>query len=136
MKKSFIKIFLFSNFIFSSTAFCFSAFGANISIADATTPNEEPVSQTVVVFMSSAQSFDVEVDYETADGTATKNEDYLPSSGRLTFRPGETVKAIGIAILDDNAAEKKETIIVKLKNTSFGTLRDSQAFVYITDDDS
>ena len=136
MKKSFIKIFLFSKLIFSSTAFCFSAFGANISIADATTPNEEPVSQTVVVFMSSAQSFDVEVDYETADGTATKNEDYLPSSGRLTFRPGETVKAIGIAILDDNAAEKKETIIVKLKNTSFGTLRDSRAFVYITDDDS
>ena len=136
MKKSFIKILLFSKFIFSSTAFCFSAFGANISIADATTPNEEPVSQTVVVFMSSAQSFDVEVHYETADGTATKNEDYLPSSGRLTFRPGETVKAISIAILDDNVAEKKETIIVELKNTSFGTLRDSQAFVYITDDDS
>ena len=136
MKKYFIKISLFSKIIFSSLAFCFSAFGANISIADATTPNEEPVSQTVVVFMSSAQSFDVEVDYETADGTATKNEDYLPSSGRLTFRPGETVKAISIAILDDNVAEKKETIIVELKNTSFGTLRDSRAFVYITDDDS
>ena len=86
--------------------------------------------------MSSAQSFDVEVDYETTDGTATKNEDYLPVSGRLTFRPGETVKAISIAILDDNAAEKKETIIVELKNISFGTLRDSKAFVYITDDDS
>ena len=54
----------------------------------------------------------------------------------VTFRPGETVKAISIAILDDNAAEKKETIIVELKNTSFGTLRDSKAFVYITDDDS
>ena len=136
MKKSFIKIFLFSNVIFSFLAFCFSAFGANISIVDATTPNEKPVSQTVVVFMSSAQSFDVEVDYETTDGTATKNEDYLPVSGRLTFRPGETVKAISIAILDDSAAEKKETIIVDLKNPSFGTLRDSQAFVYITDDDS
>ena len=136
MKNNFIRIFLFSKVIFSSLAFCFSALGANISIADATTPNEEPVSQTVVVFMSSAQSFDVEIDYETADGTATKNEDYLPSSGRLTFRAGETVKAIRIAILDDNAAEKKETIIVKLKNNSFGTLRDSQAVVYITDDDS
>ena len=136
MKKYFIQTFLFLKVIFSSLAFCFSAFGANISIADSTTPNEKPVSQTVVVFMSSAQSFDVEVDYETADGTATKNEDYLPVSGRLTFRPGETVKAISIAILDDDAAEKKETIIVELKNTSFGTLRDSEAFVYITDDDS
>ena len=136
MKKYFIQTFLFSKVIFSSLAFCFSAFGANISIADATTPNEKQVSQTVVVFMSSAQSFDVDVDYETADGTATKNEDYLPVSGRLTFRSGETVKAISITILDDNAAEKKESIIVKLKNASFGTLRDSQAFVYITDDDS
>ena len=136
MKKRFTQIFLFSKVLFCSLAFCFSAFGANISIADATTPNEKSVSQTVVVFMSSAQSFDVEVDYETSNGTATKNEDYLPVSGRLTFRPGETVKAISIAILDDNAAEKKETIIVELKNTSFGTLRDSEAFVYITDDDS
>ena len=136
MKKYLIQFFLFTKVIFSSLAFCFSAFGANISIADATTPNEKPVPQTVVVFMSSPQSFDVEVDYETADGTATKNEDYLPVSGRLTFRPGETVKAISIAILDDNAAEKKETIIVDLKNPSFGTLRDSKAFVYITDDDS
>lgn len=136
MKKNFIQVVLFSKVIFFSLAFSFSAFGANISIADATTPNEEAVSQTVVVFMSSAQSFDVEVDYETTDGTATKNEDYLPVSGRLTFRPGETVKAISIAILDDNAVEKKETIIVELKNISFGTLRDSKAFVYITDDDS
>ena len=136
MKKNFIQVVLFSKVILFSLAFSFSAFSANISIADATTPNEEAVSQTVVVFMSSAQSFDVEVDYETTDGTATKNEDYLPVSGRLTFRPGETVKAISIAILDDNAAEKKETIIVELKNTSFGTLRDSKAFVYITDDDS
>ena len=136
MKNNFLQVVLFSKVIFFSLAFCFSAFGANISIVDATTPNEKPVSQTVVVFMSSAQSFDVEVDYETADGTATKNKDYLPVSGRLTFRPGETVKAISIAILDDNAAEKKETIIVELKNISFGTLRDSKAFVYITDDDS
>ena len=136
MKKNFIQVVLFSKVIFFSLAFSFSAFGANISIADATTPNEEAVSQTVVVFMSSAQSFDVEVDYATSDGTATKNEDYLPVSGRLTFRPGETVKAISITILDDNVAEKNETVIVELKNASFGTLRDSQASVYITDDDS
>ena len=95
----------------------------------------EPVSQTVVVFMSSAQSFDVEVDYETADGTAKSNEDYTPSKGKLTFKPGETVKAISIPILHDNSKEEKETIIINLKNASHGTLRDSQAYVYITDDD-
>lgn len=136
MKKSSLKIFLFGKIVFSSLAFCYSAFGANISVSDATTPGEEPVAQTVVVFMSSAQSFSVEVDYETVDGTAAKNEDYIPSSGRLIFKPGETVKAISIPILDDNTVEEKETIIVNLKNISFGTLRDSQAIIYITDDDS
>ena len=135
MKKKFIKFFSFSNVIFSVLVFCFPAFGANISIADATTPNEEPVAQTVVVFMSSAQSFSVEVDYETTDGTATGNKDYTPSTGKLTFKPGETVKAISIPILHDNKAEEKETIIINLKNASYGTLRDSQAYVYITDDD-
>ena len=135
MKKKFIKFFLFSNVIFSVLAFCFPAFGANISIADATTPNEEPVAQTVVVFLSSAQSFPIEVDYETTDGTATSNEDYTPSTGKLIFEPGETVKAISISILHDNTAEEKETIIINLKNASYGRLRDSQAYVYITDDD-
>ena len=113
-----------------------SALAANISIADATTPNEEAVAQTVVVFMSSAQSFAVEVYYETSDGTANKNEDYIPRSGTITFGPGETVKAIGIPILNDTLEEVKETIVINLKKTSFGTIRDSQAIVYITDDDS
>mgnify|MGYP001248153780 FL=1 len=136
MKKNLIQIFLFVKVVFSSLTFCCAAFGANISISDATTPNEEPVEQTVVVFLSSAQSFSVEVYYETFDGTATKNEDYLPRLGKLTFKPGETVKAISIPILDDKTAEEKETIIIRLKNTSFGTLRNNQAHVYITDDDS
>ena len=134
-KKVSYKSFCFLTLYFLSLAFCFSAFGANISIADATTPNEEPVAQTVVVFMSSAQSFAVEVDYETVDGTATSNEDYTPSKGKLTFKPGETVKAISIPILHDNTEEEKETIIINLTNASHGTLRDSQAYVYITDDD-
>ena len=130
-----MKILLIVKLIFVFLFFHPSAFAANISIADATTPNEEPVSQTVVVFMSSAQSFDVEVGFETSDGTAKKNEDYKPRSGTLIFKPGETVKAINIPILHDTLEEKKETIIIKLKNTSFGSLRDSQATVYITDDD-
>ena len=116
--------------------FNFSAFAANISIADATTPNEEAVTQTVVVFMSSAQSIAVKVDFETSDGTAKKNKDYTPRSGTITFEPGETVKSIGIPILEDTLEEEKETIIINLKNTSFGSLRDSHAVVYITDDDS
>lgn len=131
-----MKLLLIAKLTFVFLVINSSTFAANISIADATTPNEDAVTQTVVVFMSSAQSFVVKVGFETADGTAKKNEDYTPRSGTITFQPGETVKAIGIPILHDALEEEKETIIINLKNTSFGLLRDGQAIVYITDDDS
>ena len=130
-----MRILLTLKLLFIILFFYFPAFAANISIADATTPDEKAVTQTVVVFMSSAQSFAVEVKFETSDGTAKKNEDYMPNSGTVIFGPGETVKAIGIPILEDTLKEDKETIIVNLRKTSFGSLRDSQAVVYITDDD-
>jgi len=130
-----MKILLPVKLLFILMVFHSSTFAANISIADATTPNEKAVAQTVVVFMSSAQSFTVEVEYETSDGTAKENEDYTSRSGTITFGPGETVKAIGIPIIDDNLREEKETMFISLKKTSFGSLRDSKAVVYITDDD-
>ena len=128
-----ITVLLKSTFVF--LIFCFPALSSTISIADATTPNEKPFLQTVVVFMSSAQASKINVEYETFDGTATKGKDYTPVMGTLTFEPGETVKSISIPILDDGIAEEKETIIVKLTSTKFGNLADDEALVFITDDD-
>src|SRR5262249_28154082 len=41
------------------------------------------------------------VRYATADGSAIAGEDYQAASGVLSFAPGETSKAIDIAVLDD-----------------------------------
>ena len=43
------------------------------------------------------------VDYATADGTATTaGQDYLATSGTLTFAPGETTKTITVEVIGDH----------------------------------
>jgi hypothetical protein len=90
----------------------------------------------ITVLLSAASSQTVTVDYATADGTATANEDYVPISGTLTFAPGETSKTIVITILENTCCEESETFTVDLLNpvgASLGT--PSTSTVTILDDD-
>ena len=82
------------------------------------------------------QSRAVSVNYATANGTATAGVDYTATSGTLTFAAGETVKAISIPILADTLDEDTETILVNISSASSGTIVDTQAIVYIVDDDN
>jgi uncharacterized repeat protein (TIGR01451 family) len=59
-----------------------------------TTPAVFPVT------LSGATSRTVTVNYSTADGTATAgNNDYLSTSGTLSFAPGETSKTIAVQVV-------------------------------------
>lgn len=63
----------------------------------------------------------VTVNFETKDGSATKDTDYTEKSGVLTFEPGDTLKTIDIEIIDDAAYEEDEEFYVTLadpKHTS------------------
>ena len=42
------------------------------------------------------------VNYATSNGTALAGVNYLPASGTLTFKPGQTSQAVLVTILDDN----------------------------------
>ena len=62
------------------------------------------------VSLRRASKATVTVDYATSDATgpnaATANEDYYePTSGTLTFAPGETAKTVSVAVLDDGRVE-------------------------------
>lgn len=57
------------------------------------------------------------VDYfTTTNGTAVAGTDYTPSSGTVTFNPGETNKSLQIPIINNNLPEGNRTVIVALTN--------------------
>ena len=55
------------------------------------------------------------VSWQTADGAAAGGEDYVSSSGRVNFEPGETTGFIDVDIIDDKLVEATlETFSVEL----------------------
>ena len=58
------------------------------------------------------------VDYRTVDNTATAGEDYVATSGTLTFAPGETEKTVEVVVNGDDAAEDHEVVTLHLSNPS------------------
>lgn len=100
------------------------------ALSESTTP------VTFTVTLSTASTLTVTVDYATADGTATAGVDYQPTSGTLTFAPGETTKTINVTIISDTLDEANETYFVNLSNASNGTILDNQGQGTINDNDN
>lgn len=59
------------------------------------------------------------VDYNTEDGTANADSDYVPVEGTLVFRPGELQKQIIIKVIDDDVFEEDEHFYVRLSNPRY-----------------
>jgi len=74
------------------------------------------------VTLSAPAGVAMTVNYATSGQTATSGVDFTPTSGTLTFAPGETTKSILVPILPDTLAEGGETYAVTLSNPSAGTL--------------
>ena len=56
-----------------------------LSIADKTIPDESAVASNIVVTLASPSQQTITVDFATSDGTATATNDYVASTGTLTF---------------------------------------------------
>ncbi len=78
----------------------------------------------------------VSVNYATAGVSATPGVDFLSTSGRLTFAPGETTKQISVPIIGDTQLEVNETFAVTLSNPAGATILRSQATGTIVNDDT
>ena len=106
-----------------------------VMVGDATAAEGEG-SLVFPVTLSPASSREVTVEYDFSPGTATENADYTgPTSGAVTFEPGETEKEIALALVDDALAEDDETVTLALSGVRGGTLADGVATGTITDDD-
>ena len=105
-----------------------------VTVADATAP--ENASLVFEVTLSLASSREATVDYEFAPGTAVENADYAgPTSGSVTFAPGETAREVELALVDDAVAEEDETVTLALSNVRGATLADGVATGTIMDND-
>ena len=100
---------------------------AALTVADARAREGEDETIDFAVTLSRAASATVTVDYGTADGTAAAGSDYTASTGTLTFRPGETAKAVSVALLDDAHDEGEETLTFRLSNASGARIADGVA---------
>jgi hypothetical protein len=89
------------------------------------------------VNLSIAYDQSVTVNYSTADGTATvAGGDYRATSGRLTFKPGQTSQSITVSVTGDRKKEPDETFYVNLSGASSNALIvDSQGVGTIINDD-
>jgi hypothetical protein len=77
----------------------------------------------------------ISVGYATAGGSAAAEEDFTAASGTLTFAPGETSKAIAVAVRGDIVAEGDETLALNFSDPANASLAAASAPATILDDD-
>ena len=102
------------------------------------TLNGVPVqaSATFNVTLSHSSDDTITVGYTTVDGTAVADEDYVASSGTLTFPAGSTSAAISVPILGDDEAEANEDFSMSLHSPINAVIGDPEGTATIIDDDA
>jgi hypothetical protein len=88
------------------------------------------------VSLGSASNQAISVHYETANGTATADNDYTATSGDLLFPAGTTSLTVSVPIIGDFLPESHETFLVQLSNPLHATLADHTAVGTITNNDA
>lgn len=90
----------------------------------------------VQVRLNKSYPLPVSLNYATQDSTATAGEDYIASSGVLTFAPGDTLEYIPVTIKGDFFNEPNEILNINLSNAMNCTISAStRGRVTIVSDD-
>ncbi len=77
---------------------------------------EEATNAIITVIRSGGLNGVATVDFRATAGTASSGADFIGVTNSLTFTNGESTKTILIPILDDNAFEPDETVLLSLLN--------------------
>ncbi len=108
-----------------------------VSFALLSSHGSERVSPQFDVRLSTPSSQRVTVRFALVAGTATPRRDYTPTSGTLTFEPGQSVQRIRVPVMNDTLREANETFSVRLASPVNATLGAGTTHTYtILDDDA
>jgi uncharacterized repeat protein (TIGR01451 family) len=92
---------------------------------------------TFTVSLSNASSQSIIVNFATADGTATvADADYSPTSGLVSFAPGQTSQTVTVLVNGDTTFEPDETFTVSLSAPTNATIADGVGLGTIQNDDA
>ena len=130
--------FLANNWNGASSSFLSTSFSSpTLTIADAVTAEGDSGTTPLsfAVMLSAPDSRPVSVVFGTADGSARAPDDYQPTSGSLTFKPGETTKTVTVPVAGDTLNETDETLLLVLSSPSNAVLGRTQAFGTIADNE-
>ncbi|WP_417382109.1 choice-of-anchor Q domain-containing protein [Gimesia sp.] len=89
-----------------------------------------------LVSLSNTSIDEVTVDYKTTNGTATAGDDYVFTTGSVTFAPGETTQIIEVVVKGDITEEDHETFFVNLLNAVGASIGGQQAVGTIQNDEA
>lgn len=106
-----------------------------LSIAD-TSASEADGNANFTVSLNPASSSSVSINYRTVDGSANAGQDYVATSGVLTFEAGATTKVLTVGLIDDQANEAQEAFDVVLSSVSGAVSVRTDARGVIDDNDS
>jgi Calx-beta domain/FG-GAP-like repeat len=100
-------------------------------------PSNKTMSFVFFVTLSAVSEKEVQVNFATANGTATTaDNDYVARSGALIFAPGVTSQTISVQVRGDKKKESNETFSVNLSGATNATIAVAQGIGEILDDDS
>jgi Ca2+-binding RTX toxin-like protein len=106
---------------------------SNQSSNEGVSGNEQLIFQ---VSLSRPDSDPVSVNFASANDTAIAGLDYVATSGRLTFSPGETKKTINIPLINDFQFESNESVILNLSNSLNGDILNARVIGTIIDNNN
>jgi hypothetical protein len=103
---------------------------------DSVSESDDGTQAVFEVTLASPTPLRVSVAYSTANGTATAESDYTPTSGTLVFGPGQTSKSVVVPVRGDTEFEPDETFTLTLSNPVNATIGTATATGTITNDDA
>ncbi len=90
---------------------------SNISVDDIVI-GENQAYADFLVRLDAPNAAVVTVNYNTDYSTAVYGSDYIHHAGKLTFAPGEMVKTVRVALVDDATLEGVESFVLELSGAS------------------